>query len=166
MKSSPLIVLALAAALSTSACDNFYSEWTNAPTGKMVGSKKIDNPHSMEFNFASGMILGWQGPSGCVLRDEYRDTSREEAVPLVIEDIREHDALHDQKFLHGFLTAYSARFCDDNSIEKMAKTFKWLENGLALMSGVALESSSAWVTPTCGGAAFAIFSASSESSIQ
>lgn len=143
MKTSPMIALVLAAAMLTSACDNFYSEWTDAPTGKMVKSEKIDNPGSMEFNFASGMILGWQGPSGCVLREEYRETPREEAVPLVVEDIREHEALHGEKFLYGFLTAYSARFCNEESVQTMAQKYKWLENGLAMMSGEAPASSKA-----------------------
>ena len=143
MKSSSLIVLSLAAAMLLSGCDNFVEKWTEAPTGKMVESERIDDPRSMEFNFASGMILGWQGPSGCKIREEYRDTPREEAVPLVVEDIRNHDGLHGQKFLHGFLTAYTARFCDDDSTAKMAGQYKWLESGLAMMEGGAAESKKA-----------------------
>ena len=135
MKSSLFIVPALALAVLASACDNIYSEWTEAPTGKMVKSEKIDDPRSMEFHFASGMILGWQGPSGCVVREEYKDTPREKAVPLVVADIRDNEALHDEKFLHGFLTAYSKRFCDDTSLQKIAGQYQWVENGLAMMSG-------------------------------
>ena len=92
MKRTGWIVGVLAASLAIAACDETDPQWVETPTGKMLASQKFEDPGSAGFNLASGMILGWQGPSGCKLKAEFKDLKREEMVRQAIEALRTNQA--------------------------------------------------------------------------